>query len=106
MFKDVIFLIKIDKEKTKSGGYKPTISSQRQIFAEKKSTKQSEFYQALQNDLEVTTIFKIHLLDYDEERVVKGLNEKYYTVIRTYELGDYIELSCQRRLGAFEEAIR
>src|SRR5690606_39832826 len=57
-----------------------------------------EFYLAQQVDLEVEAIFKIYLLDYSGEKTIKHKND-YYSVIRTFEKGDFIELTCQKRIG-------
>lgn len=105
MFKDVISLIEVEKEKNSSGGFTSKVTSEKTVLAEGKSTRQSEFYQAMQVDLRVIKTFVIYSLDYNEERVIKSQDDKYYTVVRTYENGEFIELSCQRRLGLFEEAV-
>ena len=105
MFSDVVELYVISNAKTAMGGRESSIESQRTIFAEKKSVRSTEFYQAYQSGLEVTKIFKIWAIEYDDERVLKH-EEKYYTIIRTFERGDFLELTCTRRKGLFEESVR
>ena len=61
-----------------------------------------EFYTAYQSGLEAVAIFETRTEDFEDERVINH-NEQYYTVIRTYEKGDFIELTCQKRQGIFEE---
>lgn len=105
MFKDIINLIKASKQSDGAGGYEIIKESEKQVFADKKSVKQTEFYLASQADLQAEVIFKINSLDYDDERIILH-NDKYYSVIRTYSMGDYIELTCQKRLGGLDEVFR
>ena len=61
-----------------------------------------EFYTAYQSGFEAVVMFEVHIDDYEDERVVYFDNQ-YYTIIRTYEKADFIELTCQKRQGVFEE---
>ena len=56
----------------------------RKIFAEKKSIKQSEFYQAQSVGIKPEITFVIHPSEYENELEVK-YNDKIYKVIRTYQ---------------------
>lgn len=105
MFKDIVTLIKTTKQSDGAGGYEHVLESEKVVFANKKSVKQTEFYLAAQADLQVESIFRISLLDYDDERILKH-NEKFYSVIRTFEMGDFIELTCQRRIGGLEDVLK
>ena len=89
-------------KKTRTGGDKASITDQREIFVNKKSARMSEFYIAHQSGFEATVVFQIYKDEYGDERVAKH-EDKYYTIIRTYEKGDLIELTCERRKGLFEE---
>lgn len=104
MFKDIITLIDVDKVSDGAGGYQYGIKSQKNVFAFKKSASRSEFYLAQQADLEVEAIFKIYLLDYSGEKTIKHKND-YFSVIRTFEKGNFIELTCQKRIGGLDEII-
>ena len=102
---EVIWLIEIDDIRTEMGGRKPMLASEQKVFAEKKSVRASEFYQAYQSGLEVSVVFKIWSKEYGAQRVIKH-NERYYTVVRTYEIGEFLEITCRTRQGLFEEATR
>jgi SPP1 family predicted phage head-tail adaptor len=104
MFKEVLDLLTIKKESDGAGGFDAVIDNQRTVFAEKKSVRGSEFYQAAQADLRVESIFKISLFDYQDERYILH-NDKYYSVVRTFETGDFVELSCERRTGSLNEVV-
>lgn len=56
----------------------------KEIFAEKKSIKQSEFYQAQSVGIKPEITFVIHPSEYENELEVK-YNDKIYKVIRTYQ---------------------
>ncbi|HHQ2481021.1 TPA: phage head closure protein [Bacillus cereus] len=67
----------------------------RQVFCEKKSVSQNEFFQAGQSDIKASCVLIVHVLDYQEEREVK-YREKEYNIYRTYERDDEkIELYCE-----------
>ncbi|MFB9326994.1 phage head closure protein [Paenibacillus aurantiacus] len=67
----------------------------RETFAEKKSIRQSEYYQAFANSLRPTATFVIWLEEYrGENRLIH--RDIAYEIIRTYEAGNRrIELVCQ-----------
>ncbi|PGN26272.1 phage head closure protein [Bacillus thuringiensis] len=71
----------------------------RQVFCEKRSIPQSEFFQAGQSGIKASCILIVHLLDYQEETSVK-YGEKTYSVYRTYERDDEkVELYCEVKAG-------
>lgn len=93
MFKDVIKLV--SKTFTKDE-YLQEIETktERTVFADKQSVSQSEFFAAGQSGLKAQYKFVVRLSEY------KGENEllfegKSYTIYRTYELGENIELYCE-----------
>jgi len=104
VFKDVVTLIMTKNVPNSGGGYKTVVDSERKVFAHKKSVKQTEFYLAYQADLEIETVFRISLLDYLDERLLRH-EDTYYKVIRTFEMGDFIELTCQRRIGGLDDVL-
>ncbi|GLY09596.1 phage head closure protein [Pseudobacillus badius] len=70
------------------------------VFANKKSVRSSEFYQAAQNGVQLEVMFEVRTADYIEENRALMHNDKHYTVERTYEKTDIIELVCKRFDGA------
>ena len=102
MFKDVINLIQIKNTRSKTGGEKPEVTGEREVFCDIKSVRSTEFYQAYQSGLDVTKLFVIYDDDYDDERVVK-YQDAYFTVVRTYLKGELLELTCKKRNGLFQE---
>lgn len=104
MFKDILTLIKLDKISDGAGGYSYGIETERDVFANKKSAARSEFYLAQQADMQVESVFRIYLMEYQDETLARH-NNQYYSVIRTYEKGDFIELTCQKRIGGLDEVL-
>jgi SPP1 family predicted phage head-tail adaptor len=91
--KDVIKLISISYSENDIGD---TIETQtkREVLAEKKSIKQSEFYQAQATGLRPELTFVVWSAEYDYESKLE-YSGKQYTIIRTYETdGKNIELIC------------
>lgn len=72
------------------------VSEWRTAFAEKKSIKQTEFYQAAANGLKPELVFKIWQIDYQDEDELM-YEDKLYRIIRTFESDiDMLELVCER----------
>ena len=70
--------------------------TEKQVFANKKSIRQSEFYQASAQGLKPEIMFEIREIDYaDELKLI--FDGKGYNIIRTYaKNGEIIELICNR----------
>lgn len=68
----------------------------RQVFAEKKSVRQSEFYQAQATDFKPEYVFVVWTIEYEDEPFLK-FNEKDYKIFRAFEVDDgkRIELVCE-----------
>lgn len=67
-----------------------------QVFANKKSIRQSEFYQALTTGLELEIMFEIRSIEYGGESRIRFENELYY-IIRTHSKNEEIlELICSK----------
>jgi hypothetical protein len=76
-----------------------TQETPRQVFANKRSIKQSEFYQAAMTDLRPELQFDVRTIDYQAERELKW-NNKSYDIIRVYTKNDEItQLICQGKSG-------
>ena len=71
----------------------------RQVFCQKKSVPQSEFFQAGQSGIKAACVLIVYTLDYQEEQKVKYRKEEY-SIYRTYERDDEkIELYCEVKAG-------
>lgn len=94
MWRDVIDLIPVVVTKNGYGEEVVTDGIPRTVYANKKSVRQSEFYQALAAGMKPEIVFEVMVADYTEEPKVK-YGDKYYRVIRTYSANDErIELVC------------
>ncbi|WP_335871961.1 phage head closure protein [Bacillus sp. 2205SS5-2] len=80
---DFLEFITITEEENRRGTMIKT-NKYRQVFADKKSIRQSEFYQARASELKPEIMFEVWSLDYKNEEKLKFKNEEY-KVIRTYE---------------------
>lgn len=93
---DVISLTGIT-EGTDADGFPADVEVTRvNIFANKLPVRSTEFYQASQAGYKIEARFKIRLIDYqgEEKLIYEGIP---YTIERTYETGEFVELSCERR---------
>lgn len=70
-----------------------------EVFCKKKSVTRTEYFTAGQSGLRPSAMFKVHLLDYDQELYIRH-EEKIYSIYRTFENGNFIELYCEVRSGA------
>ncbi len=94
LFRDVIELISITTTENDLGDV-IEVPTERQVFADKQSVRQSEFYQAAATGLRPELMFVVRTIDYDNEPKLK-YNGKEYTIIRTYDKdGELTELVCQ-----------
>lgn len=69
-------------------------SVKKQVFAEKKSVRQSEFYVAYQVGLNPSLVFVVDVRDFENtlEPTEVIYNDKTYTIIRTYCTGATVEI--------------
>ncbi len=79
--------------------------SYREVFADKKSIMQNEFFLAGQTDIKPSACFIIRQIDYKDETKIRypaDYTGKIYTIYRTYETtkNEMIELYCEVRSGA------
>lgn len=73
----------------------------RQVFANKKSVRQSEHYQAAQIGLKPELVFEVHNFEFNNDEKVRypvttGVE---YTIIRTYTIGEITELTLSAKGG-------
>jgi hypothetical protein len=71
------------------------------VYANKKSVRQSEYYQAQSNGVMPELTFEVRIIEYDGQRYLT-YNNKRYRIIRTFEKGEDVELICE---GAVHNAI-
>ena len=71
----------------------------RKVYANKKSIRQSEFYQGASAGLKPELVFEIRSVEFDNDEIVKH-NEKEYTIIRTYKTGEKMELTVSSHRGS------
>lgn len=100
MYDSIIKLIKETKTVNKYGNTIST-STERTIFAEVKSIRQDEFYQAQAVGLKPEIKFVIaDFADYEDEKKLKyapfGGTEEVYTILRTYRTNYQLEIVCKR----------
>lgn len=97
MFKDVMELVQVKYVKDElHQEIKQEV--RRQVYCDKKSVSQSEFFNAGQNGFKPQYVFIMRLADYDDEQTAI-YNNKKYAVYRTYEKGENIELYCEKKVG-------
>lgn len=91
---DIAMLISVTKTKDDIGDT-VTVETEREVFVNKKSIRQSEYYQALSTGLKPEIMLEVKTIDYEDEREVK-YNNKRYRVIRTYDRNsETTELVCE-----------
>ena len=94
LFRDVVKLISVTVTENDMGDIIET-PTEREVFADKQSIRQSEFYQAAATGLRPELMFVVRSIDYNGEPKLK-YNGKEYAIIRTYDKdGELIELICQ-----------
>jgi SPP1 family predicted phage head-tail adaptor len=93
MWRDVVQLVRLDYLNDEYGDQQ-YIRLPITVFANKKSVRQSEFYQALATGLKPEIMFEVRSLEYTgQENLIYNLKE--YVIIRTYSKNDEItELVC------------
>lgn len=93
LFRDVIDLVSVTTT-TNDMGDIIDVETKRQVFADKKSVRQNEFYQAAATGLKPELMFVIRTVEYKQERKLE-FNLKTYSIIRTYEKeNEFTELVC------------
>ncbi|WP_410495141.1 phage head closure protein [Cellulosilyticum sp. ST5] len=93
MWDDVIELISETHTDDDAGDSIPN-GNNRQLFCNKKSIGQAEFYQAHSEGFKPEIKIQLNKLDYQGER--KAIYDgKEYKIIRTYEDNDFIEITLE-----------
>lgn len=94
---EVIFLISSAYTKNDNGVFE-TVEAKKQVFCSADSALQSEFFNGGLNGLKPQKKFTLFKYDYNDEKVIE-FKRKRYTVYRTYEKDDDIELYTELRKG-------
>jgi SPP1 family predicted phage head-tail adaptor len=92
-FSDKIELIAITVTENSMGDMIET-ETKTEVFANKRSIRQSEFYQAAATGLRPEIMFEVWSEEYSNQPKLK-YNNKLYTIIRAYDKGEITELVCQ-----------
>jgi SPP1 family predicted phage head-tail adaptor len=94
LFRDVIFLIGVTSYTENDLGDQIEVPGEsRQVFANKKSIRQTEFYQAQSTGLKPEMMFEVRSMEYNEEPKL-SYNDKEYTIIRAFDKGEITEIVC------------
>lgn len=93
LFRDVIDLVAVTNGENDIGDIVET-ETPRQVYANKKSIRQTEFYQAMAAGLRPEIMFEVRYAEYAGEPKLRHAG-KTYNIIRTYTKNDeMIELIC------------
>lgn len=71
----------------------------RKVYANKKSVRQSEFYQGASTGLKPELLFEIRTVEFGNDEIVR-FNGKNYTIIRSFMNGDITELTVTSHVGS------
>jgi len=71
----------------------------RTVYANKKGVRQSEFYQASVTGLKPEMVFEIRSEEYNNDERLKH-NDTDYAIIRTYDRGEFTELTVEAYVGS------
>ncbi len=94
MWRDVVSLVAVSQEKNDAGDLVDTETT-RTVFADRRSIRASEFYQAQASGLRPEIMFVVRYGEYQNEPILEH-DGKRYNIIRTYSKnGEEIELVCQ-----------
>lgn len=94
LFRDVIELLAVTVQQNPNTGELEEVETARQVFANKKSIRQSEFYAAALAGLQPQLMFVVRTAEYDDEKKLR-YNGADYNIIRTFDKnGEMMELVC------------
>lgn len=92
---DVLYLIGLEPG-VDDDGYETIVEGKpRMIYANRKSVRSQEFHMAKQQGVTLSYMFEVRANEYRGEEKVE-YQKKDYTIYRTYEKGEFIELIVQR----------
>ena len=92
---DIIYLLQFETT-TDENGFEVSTETQTEVFAERKSIRSQEFYEAQKQGYKLSTMFVIKPYEYDEQEYLLYEGKKY-KVERTYEKDtENLEIICSR----------
>ncbi|MCM3600633.1 phage head closure protein [Robertmurraya korlensis] len=98
LFRDVLNLIAVETTENSMGDI-IEVETPRQVFANKKSIRQTEFYQAQATGLRPELMFEVMTLEYQGEPKL-SYDGKEYSIIRVYDKnGEITELICSSTIN-------
>lgn len=98
-WKDIIYLIPVTEGENDIGDPLEIDGEPIEVFANQKSIRQSEFYQAAATPLRPEIMFEIRSEEYNDESKLT-YEGKTYDIIRTYSKnGEILELICTGQAG-------
>lgn len=95
----VIFLIESIPDENDLGDTIFLDGEKRKIFAEKKSVRQSEFYQAAATGFKPEIVFEIWTKEFNDELKLE-YKGKSYIIFRTFEKGEKTEIVCSSAVNS------
>jgi len=98
LFRDVIELLSRTLEQDPLTGEMREVETARQVFANRRSVRQSEFYAAHMAGLMPEVMFEVRSIEYQDERALRYQGRRY-DIIRTYDRGEMTELVCAAALN-------
>lgn len=95
---DVIYLIGVVDGYNEVGDPIVGDGPPRMVYANKRSIRQSEFYQAMQAGLKPEIMFEVRSAEFRGEGKLRWQDDDY-TIIRSYDKGEVTELICSGLVG-------
>lgn len=93
LWSNIAILIKVSQV-TNDVGDNIANETKRIVFVNRKSIRQSEYYQALSTGLKPEVMLEVRNIDYEDEKLLE-FNDRRYKVIRTFDKnGEITELIC------------
>ncbi|GBF73214.1 phage head-tail adaptor [Paenibacillus sp. 598K] len=96
MWRDVVGLVAVVKERGPYNSLRDVDAPARDVYANKKSARQSEFYQALAVGMKPEIMFEILAEEYREEPKLIYEGTTYYIIRNFSKSGEKLELVCSR----------
>lgn len=94
---EVVYLVDETYSQNEYGVITPT-SSKRKVYCSKTSVTSSEWFEGGRNGLNPEYRFRLFKYDYQNEEILE-YNSIQYTIYRTYENNDVIDLYVEKRKG-------
>lgn len=94
LYRDIVDLIVFHDEQDSDGFPIEVEDSRKTVYADKKGVRQSEFYLAAAQGINIAKAFEMSSDDYNGERKLEYNGVPYY-IVRTYDKNDEtVELTC------------